>query len=130
MNDLEVQYWNIRRLIRLTLIIWVIFAAVCVWVRWARAECTRPYFDTDATSFVMKCYPRSDMETNPDYLDAQEIIKHAQAIKNRHSKPPCDCCDRCSIKEAEHYHYGGRLWHIQDDNITVTPGLFDGNTAK
>ena len=100
MSEPEFEVWAVRRLRNLVIALWVIFALICLLVGLARAECTRPYFDTDATSFVMKCYPRSDMETNPDYLDAQEIIKHGRAIQDRH-KPPCNCCDSCSqVKDS------------------------------
>ena len=39
MSDIELQYWTIRRLIRLTLIIGTIFFAICMWVDWVKAEC-------------------------------------------------------------------------------------------
>ena len=74
-NDLEFQYWKIRRLVRLALIIWIVFFGICILVSLARSECIYFYENGRATSI---CSSASDTPRGmaPGYQDLADQTRH------------------------------------------------------
>ena len=74
-NDLEFQYWKIRRLVRLALIIWIVFFGICILASLAGAGCVQMYLNGRATNV---CSSASDTPRGmaPGYQDLADQTEH------------------------------------------------------